>query len=135
METVEVKSPSFPEVTTNEFLEHKHGVNWSVLCGDKDHWRTGVYSPEANDLKQIDRMEKHSCPELFVLIEGEITLLLSKNETLQTLKLEKFKPVLIDTWHCGFCPKGSFTGKALVVERDHFVTEYRAIKDFKALSS
>ncbi len=135
METVEVKSPSFPEVTTNELLNTEHKIRWHVLCGDKDHWRTGFYSPEQNDLVQIDKLEKHTCPELFMLIEGELTLLIAKNGKLQTVKLEKNKPILIDTWHNGFCPNGSFTGKALVVERDNFVTEYKTVKDFTPLSS
>jgi len=135
METVEVKHPSFPEVTTNELLNTEHGTRWCVLCGDKDHWRTGFYSPEQNDLIQIDKLEKHSCPELFMLIEGELTLVIEKNGVLQTVVLEKHKPILIDTWHNGFCPNGPFTGKALVVERDNFVTEYRTVKDFTPLNS
>jgi hypothetical protein len=80
-------------------------------------------------------LEKHSCPELFVLIEGEVILVLAKNNELHTLKLEKFKPVLVDAWHSGFCPEGPLSGKTLIIERDHFTTEYRAAKDFKALSS
>lgn len=135
MDTVEVKHPSFPEVTTNELLTAEHKINWHVLCGDRDHWRTGFYSPEQNDYSQIERLEKHSCPELFMLIDGDLTLVIEKDGRLQTLKLEKHKPILVDTWHNGFCPNGPFTGKALVVERDNFVTEYRATKDFAQLSS
>lgn len=136
METVEVKHPSFPEVTTNELLDSECGIRWSVLCGDKDHWRTGFYSPEQNNLSQIDKLEKHSCPELFMLIEGDLTLVIGTKEgCLQAIKLEKHKPILIDTWHNGFCPNGPFTGKAMVVERDNFVTEYKTVKDFTQLNS
>jgi len=135
MEIVEVKSPSFPEVAANELLNTEHGIRWHVLCGDKDHWRTGFYSPEQNNFIQIDRLEKHTCPELFMLMEGELTLIIAKEDRLETIKLEKHKPILIDTWHNGFCPNGPFTGKALVVERDNFVTEYRTVKDFTPLSS
>jgi len=135
METVEVKHPSFPDVKTNELLNPEHSIRWHVLCGDKDHWRTGFYSPEQSNLPQIDKLEKHTCPELFVLVEGELTLVLAKGNNLETLKLEKHKPILIDTWHNGFCPNGPFTGKALVVERDNFVTEYRTVKDFTPLNS
>jgi len=135
METVEVKTPSFPEVTTNELLDTEQKIKWHVLCGDTGHWRTGFYSPEQNDIVQIDKLEKHTCPELFMLIEGTLTLVIAKDNKLQTIKLEKHKPILIDTWHNGFCPNGPFTGKALVVERDNFVTEYRTVKDFTPLSS
>jgi hypothetical protein len=135
METVEVKSPSFPEVTTNKLLDAECGTTWCVMCGDKDHWRTGFYSPEQNSFTQIDRLEKHSCPELFMLLEGSLTLVIEEEGNLKTIILEKNKPILIDTWHNGFCPNGPFTGKALVVERDNFVTEYRTVKDFTQLNS
>jgi hypothetical protein len=135
MENVEIRSPSFPDVPTNEFLEAEHNIQWHVLCGDKDHWRMGYYSPEASDLNQIEKLEKHTCPELFILMEGEVILVLAVNNELRTLKLEKFKPVLVDTWHNAFCPGGALSGKVLIIERDHFTTEYRATKDCKTLSS
>ena len=131
MEKVEVKYPSFPEVRPNTLLDQKGGTVWQVLCGDKDHWRTGIYSPKETKLEEVQKLEQHTCPELFMLLEGKLSLVLYNNGKIEVLELERFKPVLVDTWHNGFCPNGPFAGMALVVERDHFVTEYKPIEDFK----
>ena len=131
MEKTEVKYPSFPDVTANILLESCSDTQWQVLCGDKDHWRVGYYSPVATSLEEVGKLEKHSCPELFLLLEGKVTLLLSDGKGIRTLELEKFKPVLVDSWHNGFCPEGPLYAKVLIVERDHFHTEYRVLKDFK----
>ena len=132
MEKVEVRYPSFPEVHPNTLLDHKEETVWQVLCGDKDHWRTGIYSPKEAKLEEVQKLEQHTCPELFMLLEGQLNLVTCSNGKLEVLELEKYKPVLVTTWHNGFCPNGPFTGKALVVERDHFVTKYKPIQDFKA---
>jgi len=120
---------------TNQSLETDVNKIWQVICGDRDHWRVGIYSPEFSNIGQVQKLEKHSCPEFFMLLEGELTLVLDRNNKLELLKLEKFKPILVDTWHTGFSPQGPFKSKALVVERDTFTTKYRAIKDLTAFTS
>jgi len=127
LETVKTQFPSFPEVNRNTSLDIKDNQLWQVLCGDKGHWRTGLYSPEANSIDAVDRLEKHDCPELFLLLSGEISIVIKENNKLKIITLEPLKPILVDTWHNGFCPNGKHTGTALVVERDEFTTLYQSM--------
>ena len=89
-------------------LTVKPKKTWQVLCGDTSHWRAGVYSPPTSSFDEIHELEKHSCGELTLVIEE--------------------KPVFINAWHNGYCPKGPYTGKAFVVERDEFITKYKSVK-------
>lgn len=117
---------NFPSFEFEKLLSIEDNNRWQVLCGDESHWRLGIYSPEFSKISQIDKLEHHDCPELFMLIEGEMSLLIynKESQTKETLILEKNKPVMVSSWHNGFCPNGPFTGKALVIERDKFDTEY-----------
>ncbi|MEI6079673.1 MAG: hypothetical protein WCQ53_03435 [bacterium] len=134
-ETVTVSSPSFPDVPKNLVMGTDTGKLWQVICGDKDHWRVGIYSPDAVSLDAVDRFEKHSCPEFFLLLSGEISLLLINNGEIEIITLEPLKPILVDTWHGAYCPCGKNTGTALVVERDAFTTEYKSIKQLTKASN
>ncbi len=125
MRTVTVRSPSFPDAPTEEPLSIEAGRLWQVLCGDGGHWRLGIFSPEATSPEDCPELERHSCPELFLLLEGRLTLLLHDGDQVVQLPLEPGRPVLVRQPHAGFCPDGPFTGRALVVERDAFSTEYR----------
>ena len=126
---VQTRAPSFPEVPVDAVLEIARSQRWQVLCGDADHWRLGVYSPPEDSAEQCAELEKHDCPELFMLLSGNVTLVLADGEGgTRLLPLEMNKPVLISTPHAGFCPDGPHTGKCLVVERDEFDTEYRTPK-------
>jgi hypothetical protein len=122
--TVSVTAPSFPEAPENAPLVPRARERWQVLCGDSGHWRVGVYSPPESSAAEIDELELHDCPELFLLLDGELTLVLADRE-LRELPLEPGRPVLVTVPHCGYCPGGPHTGAALVVERDRFTTEYR----------
>ena len=124
MRKVETRYPSFPGVETDASIAVQDQVIWQVLCGDRDHWRAGIYSHSDTSAAQIMELEKHNCPELFLLLEGKLTLLLAKDRKLVELPLELGKPVLVRSPHAGFCPDGPHTGKAFVVERDEFDTEY-----------
>jgi len=117
---------SFPRITTNQLLKRpKKKTRWQVLCGDQEHWRVGLYSPEFASVKEITKFEKHSCPEFFILLEGKVSLALKDQRgKIRTVRLKPMQPILIEDWHCGFCPNGAFTGTALVVERDVFATLY-----------
>jgi len=126
MRTVHVEPPSFPEVEPDALLDVKPDKQWQVVCGDADHWRAGVYSPAQTGPADLDELEVHTCPELFLLIEGNITLLLALDGEVEQLLLEPGKPILVTAPHAGFCPDGPHTGRAFIVERDVFSTEYRA---------
>lgn len=119
-----VTNPSFPNINFNQLLNIKEPSRWEVLCGDENHWRAGFYSPEFSKEDEILEFENHNCPEFFLLIEGEMSLLLfhEKNREFERINLETGKPIMISAWHNGFCPKGPYTGKALVIERDTFET-------------
>ncbi len=126
MRTVHVKPPSFPEVEPNQPIELEPSRLWQVVAGDTDHWRAGVYSPAATRAADLPELERHSCPELFLLLDGRITLLIHDGAGVRELPLEPGRPVLITQPHSGFCPDGPHTGRAFVVERDIFSTEYRS---------
>ncbi len=127
---VQTRAPSFPEAAENALLEIRQAERWQVLCGDSDHWRLGVYSPPEDSANQCAELERHDCPELFLLLSGNVTLLLSENGGLRELPLEPGRPCLVTAPHAGFCPDGPHTGQALVVERDSFDTEYRPPGDW-----
>jgi len=133
MKKVIVKRPSFPNFNFNELLKPQENKQWQVLCGDEKHWRLGIYSPQYSQESDIEELESHNCPEIFVLLEGQISLLLFHEETkkFEILELKKGIPIVVSAWHDGFCSNGPFTGKALVIERDQFETFYKNKVDFK----
>ncbi|MGI5863634.1 MAG: hypothetical protein ACOX6T_16475 [Myxococcales bacterium] len=130
MRRVQTRPPSFPEVDFDTLLSIEPGKRWQVLCGDAGHWRLGVYSPPESSAEQCEELEKHDCPELFLLLSGKVSLVLAENDGTRVLALEPNKPVLVTSPHSGFCPDGPHTGAALVVERDSFDTEYRPAKEW-----
>jgi len=130
MRIVETRPPSFPDVAADEPQSPKPDQVWQILCGDRDRWRVGLYSPAATSADQITELEQHDCPELFCLLEGRLSLLMAKNRKLVELALEPGKPVLVSAPHAGLCPDGPHTGRALVVERDTFDTRYAPPDDF-----
>ncbi len=130
MRQVQTRSPSFPQKPFDQPLPWPEGVRWQVLCGDTDHWRVGMYSPPETKPDQLPELERHDCPEMFVLIRGNLTLLLSDGGTVRQLPLQLGVPVLVASPHAGFCPDGPHTGVALVVERDSFDTEYRTPEEW-----
>jgi hypothetical protein len=128
MRTVTTRPPSFPEAATEALLQAAPGVRWQVLCGDAGHWRLGIYSPAETSAADLVELERHDCPELFLLLDGELTLLVaevSEGGRTRELPLVPGRPVLVTAPHGGFCPRGPHSGRALVVERDAFDTEYR----------
>jgi hypothetical protein len=125
LRTVHVKPPSFPAVEPDSSLDLEPSRLWQVVAGDLGHWRAGVYSPAGVSAADCPELERHSCPELFLLMEGRVTLLIHDGQGLRELPLEHGKPVLVTSPHSGFCPDGPHTGRAFVVERDIFSTEYR----------
>jgi hypothetical protein len=132
MKTIKTMKPSFPAVRFDFPVNIKPGIRWQVLCGDSCHWRAGIYSPQETSMKKIKELEKHDCPELFLLLRGRLVIVIADENGLRECELEKEKPVLVTSFHSGFCPDGSHSGTAFVIERDEFETEYRNIEDFHA---
>jgi hypothetical protein len=130
MRAVSVVPPSFPDVPPDAPLAIADRTRWQVLCGDAGHWRVGVFSPAATRPEDLPELERHTCPELFWLLDGRLHLLLAEPGGLRELPLEPGRPVLVTAPHDGFCPDGPHTGRALVVERDAFGTEYRSVEDW-----
>lgn len=130
MRTVYVQAPSFPEVDHDKALDPEEQRVWQVLCGDREHWRVGIYSPQLTGPEQIEELEQHDCPEFFWLLDGRLTLVLAREDAVEYLDLEVGRPVLVTAPHSGYCPDGPHTGRALVVERDVFETRYATAAGF-----
>ncbi|MGB9600558.1 MAG: hypothetical protein ACPL7I_08390 [Myxococcota bacterium] len=126
MKIIKTRYPSFPTVKVDRLLKIKPKKRWQVICGDRRHYRIGIYSPEFTKCSEINILERHNCPEFFMLIKGKISLLIIDDRGRERiLRLEPFKPVLVEGWHNGFSPDGKFKGVSIVVERDEFTTIYR----------
>jgi hypothetical protein len=130
MRNVSTRPPSFPEVPADQPLPVQDGERWQVVCGDAGHWRAGGYSPPQSRADELDELERHDCPELFLLLSGHLTLVLSVGGKVTEVALQPGKPVLVVNPHNGYCPDGPHTGQALVIERDAFQTEYRDVGDW-----
>ena len=117
---------SFPGFALHRGLVARPGKEWQVLCGDGNHWRVGYYSPPQGRGGEVKQLEKHTCVELFLLLSGKVTLIVDDGSGEREVPLELLKPVMVAGWHSGYCPRGPFTGVALVVERDQFSTVYRS---------
>ena len=134
MRRVQVEPPSFPSAPTEAPLAPAPRALWQVLCGDRDHWRVGLYSPAVTRAQDCPELEQHDCPELFVLLSGRLTLLVAEAGGLRELALTLGAPVLVTAPHTGFCPDGPHQGSALVVERDAFTTVYRGAAEWVRLA-
>lgn len=135
MRTVHVTPPSFPDAPENTPLDVIPDKVWQVVCGDADHWRAGIFSPSAACLEECPELERHTCPELFLLMEGRLTLVLFlRDGEVTALPLEAGRPVFVTAPHSGFCPDGPHTGRAFVVERDQFSTDYASREGWARLS-
>jgi len=124
---IKVHKGSFPKVKQAVPLKIAPKKLWQVLCGDLKHWRVGIYSPDLTSDKGIEFLEKHSCPEFFMLLKGNITLVVEERKKLKKIRLKPLAPILVTSWHSGFCPNGQYSGIALVIERDIFMTRYKKI--------
>ena len=129
MRQVSTRPPSFPEVHTETPLGSPAG-RWNVVCGDRGHWRVGVYSPEAGSRAEVVELERHDCPELFLLMSGRVTLVVAEGQEARDIELSPGLPVLVRAPHSAYCPDGAHTGTAFVVERDSFDTEYREVQEW-----
>ena len=125
MNKIKTEAGSFPDFKLHQGIKAKTRKLWQVLCGDKNHWRIGYYSPDAGSADKVPFLEKHTCVELFLLLSGRVTLIVDDGNGEREIELEPEKPVMVTGWHNGYAPDGPYTGTALVVERDHFTTRYK----------
>jgi len=102
----------------------KGDMRWNVVFKDEERWQCGIYVPENSDRSQIKRMEKHDGPELFYLIEGNITLVLSEDgKKITELPMEKNIVYIVNEWHNAYRPNG-MKGISLVIEKTGVKTEF-----------
>ena len=130
MRFVQTRRPSFPAAPADVLLRWTPGVRWQVLCGDEGHWRLGYFAPPESSRDEVEALERHDCPELFVLQAGRLTLVLMRDGEVVEVPLEIGRPILVESPHAGYCPDGPHTGVALVIERDAFMTEYRDVDEW-----
>jgi len=94
---------------------------WKIIFRHKNNWLCGIYIPEFTDVSQIKKFEKHDGPELFLLLEGKVTLVLLEGNKRCKVPLKKNKIVIVNTWHNAYRPKDS-KGVVLVIEKDNIST-------------
>jgi hypothetical protein len=95
---------------------------WSVIFKDKEYWRMGVFKPEFTNPDDIVMLEKHTCPEVFVCLQGKMGLVLQSAGNERIIELQPLQALTVTDYHNGFMidPEGYF----LVTERTAFTTEY-----------
>lgn len=94
---------------------------WRVLFTEDKKWLVGLYIPNSKSRKELPYLEKHSHSELFLLLDGEVTLALSDGKRARDVPMKKGELLIVDEWHNGYSKRG---GKALVVERVGQKTRY-----------
>lgn len=98
-------------------------TEWQVIFNEGQHWRIGVYRPRFTERAAITELEQHSCPESFLLLSGNLTMLYRTDSgELAEKQLVANELVTFTEPHAGFSPDAS--GVALVVENAKFETIY-----------
>jgi len=100
-----------------------------VLFRDKNVWLAELYVPEFTHRNEISLLEKHDAPELFYLIDGNVTLVLGSEDETVDVPLNKNQAIIVETWHNAYRPTGGL-GLILVIERDGVKTEFKSVKEF-----
>jgi len=105
---------------------------WQVIFDEGTHWRIGIYRPKLRSAAEITELEQHTCPEAFLLLEGNLVMV-SKNKegSITETRLEPMQMVVFEEPHAGYSPDGS--GVAYVVENAKFETQYTDLKSGEAL--
>ena len=100
---------------------------WEVIFNEGTNWRIGIYRPKYRSADEITELEQHNCPESFLLLQGELTMLY--RDSAGVLQHKPLKPMELVTFtepHAGFSPDHS--GIACVVENAKFSTIYTDIR-------
>ena len=96
---------------------------WEVIFSEGNHWRIGIYRPKYSAAADIREFEQHSCPESFLLLEGNLVMLYKKADG--SVAEKQLQPMELTTFtepHAGYSP--DFSGVAFVVENARFETTY-----------
>ena len=92
---------------------------WEVLFNEGSNWRIGIYRPKYRSATEIAELEQHSCPEAFLLLQGNLTMIYKKTDG--SLSVKQLQPMELTTFtepHAGF--SADLSGVALVVENARF---------------
>ncbi len=101
---------------------------WEVVFRENNKWQCGIYVPEFTSKNQVTFLEKHNAPELFYLVRGSITLILSRDgKKITEVPMEKNIIYIVDEWHNAYRPEG-VEGVALVIEREDIKTKFLKLK-------
>lgn len=95
---------------------------WEVIFQDPGSWRSGIYRPESRDVAEITELEKHTCPELFICMNGSAGLLIRDGARENAVTFEPGESLLVSEFHNGFLVDEN--GYFLVIERTSFTTSY-----------
>ncbi|HOE20294.1 MAG: hypothetical protein KBG92_00480 [Spirochaetes bacterium] len=106
----------------NEIFKLTADTRWNVVAQDENMWRVGIYHPEYNSAREIDRLEKHSCPELFICVNGQCGLLLREGNREHQLIMNPLEAIMVTSYHNGF--KVDNDGFFIVAERTDFTTHF-----------
>lgn len=99
---------------------------WEVIFNEGRNWRIGIYRPKYRAVSEIGELEQHTCPESFLLLRGELTMLYRQADG--SLAEKQLQPMELTTFtepHAGF--SRDLSGVAFVVESAAFETTYTDI--------
>ena len=100
---------------------------WQVIFNEGKNWRIGIYRPKYRSAAEIAELEQHTCPEAFLLLEGNLTMLYRQADgSLAEKTLQPKELVTFTEPHSGFSP--DLSGVAFVVENALFDTTYTDIQ-------
>ncbi|MCX8122662.1 MAG: hypothetical protein N3F66_00680 [Spirochaetes bacterium] len=114
-------------------MDHTNAINdkpfslqttnrWTIIAQDDKKWRVGIYHPEFSNPDDIDVLEKHSCPELFICCNAPCGLLLMVEGQEEIHILNPNEAIFVTQYHNGF--KVDVNGYFIVVEQTDFTTEF-----------
>lgn len=95
---------------------------WKVFTQDTGFWRAGIYKPEHGDIEEINILEKHTCPELFICAGGRMGLLIFDGKNEHQIDFKPNDAMLVHDYHNGYAIDRD--GYFIVVERTSFSTDY-----------
>ncbi len=98
------------------------GSRWSVIFRDSGSWRAGLYRPDSERHEDVTVLEKHTCPELFVCLQGRAGLILKNGNEERIVEMVPHQALMVSEYHNGFAIDKD--GYFLVIERTAFTTEY-----------
>ena len=99
---------------------------WEVIFNEGRSWRIGIYRPKYRAASEIAELEQHTCPESFLLLQGELTMLYRQADG--SLAEKQLQPMELTTFtepHAGY--SSDLSGVAFVVESAAFETTYTDI--------